>query len=65
MGIGSLIMQHCEQQAMHAGFRKLELMATLPGIKFYQRHGFVVGEPVHYPLDETLTIEFVPMYKEI
>ena len=65
MGIGSMIMQHCEQEALHAGFRKLELMATLPGIKLYKKHGFVAGDPILYPLGNQLTIKFVPMYKEI
>ena len=65
MGIGSMIMQHCEQQALRAGFGKLELMATLPGIKLYEKHGFVAGEPIHYSLGGQLTIKFVPMYKKI
>ena len=65
MGIASMIMQHCEQEALRAGFKKLELMATLPGVKLYERHGFVPGKPVHYPLGGTLTIEFVPMHKKI
>ena len=54
-----------EQEALRAGFKKLELMATLPGVKLYERHGFVPGKPIHYPLGGSLTIEFVPMHKEI
>lgn len=65
MGIGSMIMQHCEQEALSAGFRRLELMASLPGIKLYEKHGFVAGEPIHHPLGDRLTIEFVPMTKRI
>lgn len=65
MGIGSMIMHKCEEEALRTGFRKLELMATLPGKKLYEKHGFVAGEPIHYPLGGHLTIEFVPMYKEI
>jgi GNAT superfamily N-acetyltransferase len=65
MGIGSMIMQHCEQEALRAGFRRLELMATLLGIKLYEKHGFVAEKPIHYPLGNQLTIEFVPMYKSI
>lgn len=65
MGLGSMIMRHCEREALRAGFRKLELMATLPGIKLYEKHGFVAGEPIDYPLDDQLVIEFVPMYKDI
>jgi GNAT superfamily N-acetyltransferase len=64
MGIGSMIMHKCEQEALRAGFRKLELMATLSGKKLYEKHGFVSGEVFHYQLDSHLTIEFVPMNKE-
>jgi hypothetical protein len=40
-------------------------MATLPGIRLYQKRGFVAGEPIQYPVGDQLTIEFIPMYKEI
>ncbi len=65
MGVGSMIMLECEQQALRAGFRKLELMATLSGVKLYEKHGFVAKNPFHYPLGVNLTIEFVPMSKKI
>ena len=65
MGIGSMILHKCEAEALTAGFRKLELMATLPGKHLYEQHGFVSGIPIQYPLDSELTIEFIPMYKEI
>lgn len=65
MGIGSMIMHKCEQEAIKAGFKKLELMATLSGIKLYEKHGFVAGEPMLYQLAGKLTIEFVPMSKRI
>ncbi len=65
MGIGSMIMHKCEREAIRAGFRRLELMATLPGVYLYKKHGFIAGEPIQYPLGGQLTIEFVPMKKEI
>lgn len=65
MGIGSMIMQHCELEALSAGFSRLELMATLPGVKLYEKHGFVAAEPVHYALGGHLTIKFIPMSKAI
>jgi N-acetylglutamate synthase-like GNAT family acetyltransferase len=64
MGVGSMIMRKCEHEAFRAGFRKLELMATLPGVKLYEKHGFIAGKPIQYPLGEQMTIEFVPMKKE-
>jgi len=65
MGIGSMIMNKCEEEALKAGFSKLELMSTLPGLKLYERHGFVAGTAVQYPLGQGLSIEFVPMLKQI
>lgn len=65
MGIGSMILYKCEHQALLAGFKKLELMATLPGVKLYEKHGFVATTPINYSLDGQLTIEFVPMHKTI
>ena len=34
-GIGSLLLDHCENQARAHGYREVELMATLPGAKLY------------------------------
>ena len=44
LGLGSMLMQHCTQQALAAGFTSLELTATMPGVPLYAAHGFV---PVH------------------
>ena len=63
MGVATMILQKCEQQAQAAGFGKLELMATLPGIRLYEKRGYVAGEPIYYPLGGQLTIKFVPMVK--
>ena len=62
-GIGSLLMRECEDHALRRGYRALELMATLPGKRLYERHGFIAGEPIAYPLSDGLTIQFVPMTK--
>ena len=62
-GIGSMVMRECEAAARAMGFRNLELMATLPGQRLYQSHGFTASEPVEYPIDGNLTITFVPMGK--
>ncbi len=43
-GIGSALMSACEQAAYDAGFRSLELMATLTGEYLYRRFGFEVIE---------------------
>jgi len=43
-GVGRLLLQECERAAAANGFRRLELMATLTGIAFYQRAGFSLRE---------------------
>jgi GNAT superfamily N-acetyltransferase len=43
-GLGSMLMRHCTEHALAAGFTSLELTATMPGIPLYQAHGFA---PVH------------------
>lgn len=62
-GIGTLILKHCEDDARSFGFLRLELMATLPGVRLYAKHGYVAGSPIQYELAPELNIEFVPMRK--
>ncbi len=62
-GIGSRILSHCEQQAARKGFTRFALMATLPGQRLYEKFGYVAGDGVDYPLDDGLSIRFVPMRK--
>ena len=62
-GIGSALLNVCEKEALAKGVSKLELMATLPGQRLYSRHGFAAGDPIEYPLNDDLKIEFVPMKK--
>ncbi len=64
-GVGRAILERCEREARASGFRSLELMATLPGLKFYRALGYAGEERVTYPLAEGTTIDFVPMRKEL
>ena len=64
-GFGSLLLDRCEQAAIARGFRRLEMMATLPGVKLYAARGYVPAQPVDWPLGGDLTIRFVPMSKSI
>jgi|SRR5580658_4280436 GNAT superfamily N-acetyltransferase len=65
LGIGSALLTRCEQEAQRFGFRRLELMATLPGVRLYQARGYQPGERIHWPLPGGLAIEFVPMSKSV
>ena len=39
-GLGTRILEACEDAARAEGFRTLALMATLPGVLLYERYGF-------------------------
>jgi GNAT superfamily N-acetyltransferase len=49
-GLGSMLMQHCAEHALTAGFTSLELTATMPGVPLYQAHGFVPVHDLHLSL---------------
>jgi GNAT superfamily N-acetyltransferase len=51
-GVGSLLMTTCETAARDAGFRQMELMATLTGEYLYAQFGFVAVETVDVPLPD-------------
>ena len=62
-GIGTALLEHCEAEARRHGFGRVEMMATLPGVRLYEARGYVPGAKVDYPLASGLSIEFVPMSK--
>jgi GNAT superfamily N-acetyltransferase len=62
-GIGTMILNHCEDDARSLGFSRMELMATLPGARLYAQHGYLSGSPIQYELSPGLKIEFLPMSK--
>lgn len=64
-GIASLLLERCEREAREHGFSRAELMATLPGVKFYSMRGYRSGERVQYEVGGGETIEFVPMHKDL
>jgi GNAT superfamily N-acetyltransferase len=63
-GVGRALLQRCEAEARANGFRAVELMATLPGVKLYQACGYVGDRVVLYEAGG-VQIEFVPMRKEL
>lgn len=64
-GIGRMILERCEAEAIAYGFSRIELMATLPGVRLYQAMGYVAGERVRYELEAGVVIEFVGMGKDV
>src|SRR5438105_6387854 len=64
-GIGRAILARSEAEAIRAGFSSFELMATLPGVRLYEKHGYVPGPAIDHPLPGGLTIRMVPMQKRV
>ncbi len=64
-GVGSQLMQACERAARMAGFRSMELMATLTGEKLYARFGFVVAEESDVVLPDSSVMKVRRMTKSL
>jgi GNAT superfamily N-acetyltransferase len=64
-GIASLILQACEDVATAAGFRKLEMGATLSGVAFYKAKGYLEIENQQVPLSNGEILPIVKMAKEV
>jgi GNAT acetyltransferase-like protein len=63
-GIGSLILEACENAARMAGFTRLEMGATLSGVAFYQAKGYAALENLDVPLSNGEALPIVKMAKE-
>jgi GNAT superfamily N-acetyltransferase len=61
-GIARAILSRCETEARAHGFRSLELMSTLPGVKLYQSCGYEKVDAAAYEV-EGVVIDFVVMRK--
>ena len=63
-GIGGAILQRCEKAIQLAGFRSVELVATLTGVPFYGACSYSQGERFEVPLANGLTLPVVRMVKQ-
>ena len=64
-GIGSMILEACECAAVKAGFRRMEMGATLSGVAFYRARGYASINDQFVPLSNGHTLRIVKMAKEI
>jgi GNAT superfamily N-acetyltransferase len=64
-GIGSALIQACEQAAIAEGFRRLEMGSTLTGVALYSAHGYREVEYIEVPLEGGLTMTVVRMEKSV
>jgi N-acetylglutamate synthase-like GNAT family acetyltransferase len=63
-GIGATILKACEEAAKSAGFKRLEMGATLSGIPFYKAKGYTAVENLEVPLGNGESLPIVKMAKE-
>ena len=64
-GIASKLLQVCEEAAAAAGYRLLEMGATLTGIPLYRARGYAEGERREVPLGPGLSLPIVHMVKRL
>jgi GNAT superfamily N-acetyltransferase len=64
-GIGGLILDACESAAIAAGFRRLEMGATLTGVPFYLARGYEPLENLTVPLENDDSLPIVRMAKDL
>ena len=64
-GIGSLILEACENAARETGFTRLEMGATLSGVVFYKAKGYAALENLEAPLGNGEVLPIVRMAKKL
>src|SRR6185436_12067977 len=62
-GVGSLILKSCEDAAAEAGFTRIELAATLPGVPFYLARGYEQGGEISIEIPDGPSLPVVRMTK--
>jgi len=63
-GVARALLSVCETEATKHGFRALELLSTLPGIKFYESCGYSQNGDFDLELNDGVKLQFVPMRKQ-
>ena len=64
-GVARAILDRCESEAAAYGFRAIELMSTLPGVKFYESCGYVKRGDFDLDMVADVKLQLVPMRKEL
>lgn len=62
-GVGSSILQACEDAARAAGFTRYEMGATLTGAKLFGAKGYLPVKPISIPLNNGETLPVIHMEK--
>lgn len=62
-GVGSMILQACEDAARAAGFTRYEMGATLTGAKLFGAKGYIAVKPISIPLANGESLPVIHMEK--
>jgi len=62
-GVGSMILQACEDAARSAGFTRYEMGATLTGAKLFGVKGYIAVKPISIPLSNGESLPVIHMEK--
>lgn len=65
LGIGSRILEACENAAIAGGFRRLEMGSTLTGVALYSAKGYIGAGKMEVPLENGLTLPILRMTKTV
>jgi len=64
-GLGTLILRRCEVEAKRAGFSRMEMMATLPGVKLYRALGYQGDTIQVFTMPDGVDVRFVQMARAL
>jgi RimJ/RimL family protein N-acetyltransferase len=64
-GVGTAILDACLDAARAAGFRRVELASTLPGVPFYRALGFSERESLGVPMPDGQALPIIRMEREL
>jgi GNAT superfamily N-acetyltransferase len=64
-GLGTLLLETCENAAKSAGFLRFEMGSTLTGVPLYKLHGYQVVEPISVPLRNGESLPVIRMAKSL
>ena len=62
-GLGTLLLETCENAAKSAGFTRFEMGSTLTGVPLYKLRGYQVIEPIAVPLQNGESLSVIRMAK--
>lgn len=64
-GLGTLLLETCENAAKSEGFARFEMGSTLTGVALYRLRGYHVVEPISVPLRNGESLPVVRMAKSL